>query len=80
MKPFDILDALSDLPEEYAAFAVQKQASVPNTETEQIKQNPQGGIVMNNAKAEYLLKVVIMQEIMKMIFFIRRSTTVILTE
>ena len=51
MKPFDILDALSDLPEEYAAFAVQKQASVPNTETEQIKQNPQGGIVMNNAKA-----------------------------
>ena len=50
MKPFDIIDALSDLPEEYAAFAVQDHDSVSDKDTARKKMN--GEIVMTNTKAE----------------------------
>ena len=44
MKPLDILDALSDLPEEYTAFAVQNDTSEISSET---AQSAQEEIVMN---------------------------------
>ena len=44
MKPFDILDALSDLPEEYTAFAVQRTASKKKGEAAQT--GTKGEIVM----------------------------------
>ena len=47
MKPIDILDALSDLPEEYAAFAVQRAASPDAAEPAQKAQSAQEGIVVN---------------------------------
>lgn len=50
MKPFDIIDALSDLPEEYAAFAVQDHDSVSDKDTARKKMN--GEIVMTNTKTE----------------------------
>ena len=50
MKPFDILDALSDLPEDYAAFAVQKTESQDAAGMTQDAQTAQEGIGMNMQK------------------------------
>lgn len=46
MKPLDILDALSDLPEDYAAFAVQKTEPQDAAGVTQDAQSAQEGIVM----------------------------------
>ncbi|MBR3446998.1 MAG: PASTA domain-containing protein [Oscillospiraceae bacterium] len=46
MKPLDILDALSDLPEDYAAFAVQKTEPQDAAGLTQDAQSAQEGIVM----------------------------------
>ena len=46
MKPLDILDALSDLPEDYAAFAVQKTEPQDAAGVTQDAQAAQEGIVM----------------------------------
>ena len=46
MKPLDILDALSDLPEDYAAFAVQKTEPQDAPGVTQDAQSAQEGIVM----------------------------------
>lgn len=51
MKPIDILDALSDLPEEYAEFAVRKEASRSASEKKAKSQISQGGILMKKMKS-----------------------------
>ncbi len=47
MKPIDILDALSDLPEEYTAFAVRSETAQTASEVQSKTSTSQGGIVMN---------------------------------
>ncbi|MBR5372522.1 MAG: hypothetical protein IK130_09940, partial [Oscillospiraceae bacterium] len=48
MKPMDILDALSDLPEEYAAFEVQKADLQGSSDTAQTAPAHKERIVMNH--------------------------------
>jgi hypothetical protein len=62
LKPLDIIEALSDLPEEYTTFAVQKTESPDISETVQKAQITRGGIVMkkqitkNNPSAPHIGK------------------------
>ena len=46
MKPIDILDALSDLPEEYTVFAAHSQNAQSASEEQKKTIEPKGGIVM----------------------------------
>ena len=52
MKPIDILDALSDLPEEYTAFAAHSEPEQAASEAKTNTHTPQGEIIMKkNAKS-----------------------------
>ena len=52
MKPIDILDALSDLPEEYTAFAAHSEPEQAASEDKTDTHTPQGRIIMKkNAKS-----------------------------
>ena len=51
MKPIDILDALSDLPEEYTAFAVRNQTEQTASGRKAKTHTSQGGIIMKKMRA-----------------------------